>query len=159
MLFFGLQLTLNPLRTTKIGQIRLKLILTYTQLPKLLQQSIYSLPKFWIVKSKLTKNELKQENSDFIKIYLFSSCQKTRKIVYAKAENWPVMCYYEQDKVCRISRLFEIVNMGKIQPKRFGPRTHFGSPLLNYNRSDPSETGFKPDISGYNIAAINCSPS
>ena len=40
MVFFGLGPTLNTLRSTKVGQIHLKLILTYTQLPKSVQQSI-----------------------------------------------------------------------------------------------------------------------
>ena len=40
MLFFGLGPTLNTLRSTKVSQIYLKLILTYTQPPKSVQQSI-----------------------------------------------------------------------------------------------------------------------
>ena len=40
MVFFGLGPTLNTLRSTKVGQIHLKLILTYTQLPKSVQLSI-----------------------------------------------------------------------------------------------------------------------
>ena len=40
VVFFWLGPTLNPLRSTKVGQIHSKLILAYTQLPKLLQQSI-----------------------------------------------------------------------------------------------------------------------
>ena len=38
--FFGLGPTSNPLKSTKVGQIHLKLILTYAQLPKLVQESI-----------------------------------------------------------------------------------------------------------------------
>ena len=40
MVCFGLGPTLNPLRSTKVGQIHLKLILTFTQHPKLLQHLI-----------------------------------------------------------------------------------------------------------------------
>ena len=40
MVFFGLGPTLSSLRSTKVGKIHLKLILTYTQLPTLVQQSI-----------------------------------------------------------------------------------------------------------------------
>ena len=36
----GLGPFLNTLRSTKVGQIHLKLIVTYTQLPKSMQQSI-----------------------------------------------------------------------------------------------------------------------
>ena len=46
MVFFGLGPTLNTLSSTKVGQIHLKLILTYTQLPNPLQQSILASLKF-----------------------------------------------------------------------------------------------------------------
>ena len=74
-------------------------------------------------------------------------------MIYAKAENWPDLCCYDQDKMCKISRLFEIVNMRvlacKICPKKYicGPRTQFGPALLNYSWSDSSETTFNPDKS------------
>ena len=42
MVFFDLGSTLNTLPSTKVDQIHLKLILTYTQLPKSVQQSILS---------------------------------------------------------------------------------------------------------------------
>ena len=40
MVFFGLGPTLNTLRSTKVRPIYLNLILTYTQLPRSVQQSI-----------------------------------------------------------------------------------------------------------------------
>ena len=57
-------------------------------------------------------------------------------MVYTKAENWPVLCYYDYDKMCKISSLFEIVNMGilatKICPKItfLGPGPSLGTTYL-----------------------------
>ena len=46
MVFFGLGPTLNTLRSIKVGQIHLKLILTNTELPKSVQQSILASQNF-----------------------------------------------------------------------------------------------------------------
>ena len=69
MVFFALGPTWNLLSSIKVGQIHLKLNLTYIQLPKLQQQSILA-SEFLIVNIKLTKKKKerkkkRKENSDF----------------------------------------------------------------------------------------------
>ena len=56
MAFFALGPTWNLLSSIKVGQIHLKLIFTYMQLPKLQQQSILA-SEFLIVNIKLTKKK------------------------------------------------------------------------------------------------------
>ena len=57
-------------------------------------------------------------------------------MIYAKAKNWPVLCFYDQGKIRKISTLFEIVNMGvlacEICPKMIflGPGPTLGPPYL-----------------------------
>ena len=60
MVFSALGPTWNLLSSIRVGQIHLKLIFTYIQLPKLQQQSILA-PEFLIVNIKLTKKKKKKE--------------------------------------------------------------------------------------------------
>ena len=50
MVIFGLGPILNCLRSTKVGQIYLKTILTQTKLPKLLQQSVLASLNFGLLR-------------------------------------------------------------------------------------------------------------
>ena len=71
MVFFALGPTWNLLSSIKVGQIHLKLIFTYIQLPKLQQQSILA-SEFLIVNIKLTKKKerKKERKTVILKKYL-----------------------------------------------------------------------------------------
>ena len=57
-------------------------------------------------------------------------------MIYVKVENWPVLYYCNYDKMCKISSLFDIVNMGVSACEIFlkmtflGPRPNSGLPYL-----------------------------
>ena len=63
MVFFALGPTWNLLSSIKVGQIHLKLIFTYIQLPKLQEQSILA-SEFLIVNIKLTKKKKKERKKE-----------------------------------------------------------------------------------------------
>ena len=56
--------------------------------------------------------KINEENSNFRKISRFLHCQESRKMIFDKAENLPVLCYYAKENMCKILSLFEIVNIG-----------------------------------------------
>ena len=56
--------------------------------------------------------KINEENSNFRKISRFLHCQESREMIFDKAENLPVLCYYAKENMCKILSLFEIVNIG-----------------------------------------------